>query len=182
MAVDHIKPLELSRKHYTNEQKEQKRNAEEMTKTGNEMQPTDQVLNNPFALKKFTHMKSIYAAIKNDDEIHSETINRYCMMLQDEDEWICQKSDIMAALVKAKEDYVSDKLGAEEYLIQSDRLREMYIKCDRELKSTRKMLLDIEKSSCLTLADRLRAIPMKPPEKTEEESGIERYKRLKNGG
>ena len=174
MGTNHIKPVSLVKGHHVTKQEKTRREKLEQEKnTGEPMQASEMVKCNKFALEQFNEMKSIYKAINQDDKIHERTINRYCMMLADEKEFIERKSTLYEMLDKAKENYTNGELEGEAYLTAVDNLYKSIFACERELKATRKMLLDVEKSSCLTLVDKLRAIPMK--EETKEPSKLERY-------
>jgi hypothetical protein len=180
LGTNHIKPVSIVKGHHlTKQDKARREKLEQEKNTGQPMQPSELVKANRFALSEFKEVKEIYKAINQDDKIHERTINRYCLILADEKEFIERKIKLYEMLDQAKENYTNETLAPEAYLEAVDNLYKSIFTCERELKQTRKMLLDIEKSSCLTLVDKLRAIPLK--EETKEPSKLERYMSERKG-
>jgi hypothetical protein len=179
MARNNIKSIHVATGKRTKEEIQRRIKAEEETKTGQEMKPSEEVLNNKFALAEFKEMKEIYKIIKQDDAIHERTISRYCLMLADEKEILISIRNIKKQIKELDAKHKAQEIEEELYMEWSDKLWKRKSAEERALERKQKMILDIEKSSCLTLADRLRAIPKK--EETKEPSKLERYMSERKG-
>lgn len=118
--------------------------------TGKPLRASEEVKNNPEALREFRQIKKTLATIGKDDSLYSAQISRYCLLIVETRAIGARKEKLEAAA-----DSCEDPKDAIE-------LYRLVNACDRELMSKRKMMMDIEKENVMTIAASLRSIPKKP--------------------
>ena len=176
------KPIALVKRHNTNAEKEHRIKAEAEKNSGVEMCPSEAVKKNKYASKQFKRLKQLYVNINQNDAMHSETISRYCVMLAEEVDLKIQLDLSQRSINDLQDSFKDKEIDFVFYIEKLSEFGKLQTVIRGDLYKVRKMLYDHERACLFTLADKMRALPKQPPEKTEEESGIERYKRLKNGG
>ena len=171
MANGTPKPLSLVKGHRTKAEKAVRKVAEESMLSGCRMQESEQVRDIPAAHKQFKRMKSIYDKLVKNDAVYEASINRYCLIFAE----ALMFEKRLEKLTTTFETAV-DNVDMEPDKIMSMTLQfaQAVGKLESNLMARRKMLLDIEKESALTLASALRSIPKKP-EATKEATGIEAF-------
>ena len=179
MARNHAKPIALVKGHRTKEEIEHRTAMEEQSKSGQPMSMPDFMKNNPVAVKEFKRVKNLYKIINHDDEIYSATIGRYAMMRAEEDDLIKMKASFEKLLGSLDEKLEKQEIEFLSYMELSNGVKRDYMKSIDLLAKHRKMLLDLEKTSLLTLAENIRAIPKK--EEKKEPSKLERYMSERKG-
>lgn len=69
------------RSHRTKKELAQRKSAEESLLTGKILKEKKEVRENPVAHKEFKRLKTLLKAIEKDDDLYGETINRYCLLV-----------------------------------------------------------------------------------------------------
>lgn len=147
-----------------------RREAEAALLTGKKIKEKPEVKSNQIAHAAFRHIVPLMRAIGKDDDLYGNTINRYCMLLAEEQEFF-EKREAAYAAVCSLQDRMQDILDREEMTISEfyktlNSLEGNMVAIDRQIQTKRKMLLDIEKESVLTVASSLRSIPKTPEKKS----------------
>lgn len=155
--------------HRTKRELVQRRNAEAALLTGVELKEKDEVHGNKTAHKEFLRLKKLLKAIEKDDDLYRETINRYCILIAECEDFqqkrekiyrqLCDYQERMDELVENEE--MSWK---EAYTIEANMQRNL-LTVDKQIQTKRKMLLDVEKENIMTIAASLRSIPKKTESK-----------------
>lgn len=165
-----VKVLEMEkRSHRTKKEIAERRNAEAALLTGVKLREKEEVRNNPTAHKEFARLRRLLKKIEKDDDLYGETINRYCILVaecqdfQDKRERIyqqlCEFQKKMDGLVEKQE-----LTWKEAYQIEAAMQRNL-LTVDRQVQTKRKMMLDMEKENVMTIASSLRSIPKKTEKK-----------------
>lgn len=176
MAGRPSKPFTLVKGHLTNAEKEVREKYEKSLVTSYTIKQWKNTKANVTAKKHFAKIKKAFAAIDQDDVLFEAVLNRYCIILGEEEETVARREMLLDAVKTHKER--QDEIEAAEYVAKLVGLSEQISECDRILAKKRDMLLAIEKDNCMTVNAKLRAIPKKPVE-DEQESETERL--LMNG-
>ena len=157
--------------HRTKAELEQRKEAEESLLSGVKIKETPEVRANPEAHKEYKRVRKLLDAIDKGDELYGATINRYCMIAAEVKQLNEDRDYYRDMLREMREDLhdQKDKLDdpAEYIELLADVGRSMAKitasigGIDRTIQQKRKMLLDIEKESVMTIASSLRSIPKK---------------------
>ena len=172
--------------HRTKAELEQRKKAEESLVSGVRIKEAPEVRENEEAHKQFRRVKKLLDAIGKGDELYGATINRYCL-IDAEIKRLEQDRIFYADMLRGmKEDLHSTKeeiTNPVEYLeMFADVARSMakitasINTIDKTIQQKRKMMLDIEKESVMTIAASLRSIP-----KTEEKASNPLLEALRSG-
>jgi len=156
------KPLQLMSKHMANTDKDYRAEAEESLLTGETWREYPEVKANITAHRFFRRLTDLYSRIEKNDAMTEPIINRYCMMQAECYDFETKRekfNDNLDALMGNDELDVETKYRLEAQMQQS------IIGVDKQLMAKRKMLLDIEKETLMTLKAQLLSIPKKEPEK-----------------
>lgn len=165
-----VKILEMEkRSHRTKKELAQRRNAEAALLTGVRLKEKMEVRNQPAAHREFMRLRKLLRAIDKDDDLYGETINRYCMLVAECEDFqskrervyqqLCDYQERMDELIREDE-----MTWREAYQIEADMQRSL-LSVDRQVQAKRKMLLDMEKENIMTIASSLRSIPKKTEKK-----------------
>lgn len=165
-----VKILQMEgRSHRTKKELAQRKNAEASLLTGVALKEKKEVKNNPTAHTEFRRLKKLLKNIEKDDDLYGETINRYCLLVAECEEFQTKRERMYSQLCEFQE-----RMG---YLISEEELtwKEAYsleanmqknlVSMDKQLQTKRKMLLDMEKENIMTIASSLRSIPKKTEKK-----------------
>jgi hypothetical protein len=156
------KPVQLMKKHMDKETKEYRAEAEESLLSGERWREYPEVKNNATAHRFFKRIAELYSRIEKDDALTEPIINRYCT-IQAECYDFEKKREMFQGNLESVID--SDELDAQEkYKLEAD-MQKSIVGVDNALMSKRRMLLDIEKETLMTLKAQLASIPK--PEKEE---------------
>lgn len=140
--------------------------AEKANLTGVKLQEDAQVRADKEAHRQWLRITKRLRAIGHDDDLYGPTINRYCRLLSEENSFLAMRDMLLSDiqdLEGQKESYFNND-EAKEYFRQLLQLQNNMMALDRQVQTKRKMLLDIEKESILTVASSLRSIPKTPDE------------------
>ena len=127
----------------------------------------DEVKLNPEAHKEFIRLQKCFKAIKHNDLLHENTVNRYCLLHAECKEYAVLKNKILRSLEMLDEKYAEGSMEFMDYVQEQGKLQDKLMACDRKVMDKRKMMLDLEKENVMTIASALRAIPKKPDEKKD---------------
>lgn len=156
--------LELeNRSHRTKAELQTRKAAEAKLVSGKKLRERKEVRDDPIAHLEFRRVVKLLEAIEKNDAIYEPVINRYCI-LQSECSEFEQKREMFSRNLEALIEDVSIE-PQEKYRLQS-KMQKNIIDIDKQVQTKRRMLLDIEKECCMTIAAALRNIA-KIPEKKE---------------
>jgi len=127
--------------------------------TGAALKERPEVKSNPVAHKEFLRLNKLLKAIGKNDAIYEAVINRYCLLQGECADYENTIMNLKQDLEELKENRHSmDRV--EYYKLKND-IEKLIDSKDRQLQTKRKMLFDIERDNCLTIAAALRSIPKK---------------------
>ena len=164
------KILEMEkRSHRTKKEIAQRKNAEAALLTGVVLKEKREVKNNQIAHKEFQRLRKLLKSIDKDDDLYGETINRYCMLVAECEEFQQKREKIYEQLCdfqKRMEELVErEELSWKEAYSTEVSMQRNLVSMDKQIQTKRKMLLDMEKENVMTIASALRSIPKKPESK-----------------
>lgn len=157
------------RSHRTKKELAARKKAEAALLTGENIKERKEVRSDAVAHKEFLRLKKLLGQIEKDDAITENVINRYCQLVAECSHYV-QQREIFYYGIKQLQQQMDDQgsdLKPSEYYKLLNNLEGQIIALDKQLMQKRKMLLDIEKESLMTIAAGLRAIPKKEPEPAE---------------
>ncbi|NBI63690.1 hypothetical protein D3Z38_11640 [Clostridiales bacterium] len=162
--------LEQEKKsHRTKDELRQRREAEKALITGKKLKEWPEIRENKVAHKEFLRVQKVLESIEKFDEIFAPVVNRYCL-LQAECKDFEEKREVFYQNVRnLEEEWQRDpeEMSQSEYFKLLSQMEKVLIDCDKQVQAKRKMLLDLEKEMCMTVASALRSIPKKPKEKKD---------------
>ncbi|MCC2864905.1 hypothetical protein LK494_03090 [Anaerovorax odorimutans] len=167
--------LEQEKKsHRTKDEIRQRREAEKATITGQKMKEWAEIRENKVAHKEFLRTKKVLEAIDKFDEIFAPVVNRYCLIHAECKDFEEKREQFYRNIQKLEEDYENDPgcMKQKEYHQLQAQMETVLINCDKQVQAKRKMLLDLEKEMCLTVASALRSIPKKQKKAEDPLGGI----------
>ena len=139
--------------HRTKQEIAIRKQGEAGTLTGEPMREHGEVRNNLDAHKEFMRLRKLFRKIEKDDDIYSQTINRYCLLHSE-----CMAIEgRKAKLEQLGNDAEDPKDALAFYKLVND--------LDRELMSKRKMMMEIEDKNLMNIQSALRNIPKRPEDK-----------------
>lgn len=157
--------------HRTKKELEGRKKAEESLTSGVKIKESPEVKANEEAHKEFRRVKKLLDAINKGDELYGAAINRYCMItaeikqLESDREYYADMLKEMREDLHDQKDKVDDQGQYIQLLADIGRSMAKITASiggiDRTIQQKRKMLLDIEKESVMTIASSLRSIPKK---------------------
>lgn len=164
------KILEMEkRSHRTKKEIAQRKNAEAALLTGVVLKEKREVKNNTIAHREFQRLRKLLKSIDKDDDLYGETINRYCMLVAECEEFQQKREKIYEQLCdfqKRMEELVErEELSWKEAYSTEVSMQRNLVSMDKQIQTKRKMLLDMEKENVMTIASALRSIPKKPESK-----------------
>lgn len=157
------KPVVLMSKHMSKEEQAAREKAERELVTGKRMSEWPEVRKNKTAHKHFRRLSPLYAAIGKDDALIEPVINRYCLLQAECTEFECDGRRLRERMEQL--DGQQGELEYAEYVRLALELEKQMAAIDSRLQAKRKMLLDIEKETLMTLKAQMAAIPKKQEEK-----------------
>jgi len=137
--------------------------------TGIKMRENPEVKSDKVAHSAFCRINKLLKVIDKNDAITENIINRYCQLISECTGFEEKREAFSAQMEDVKEAYHNQELDASEYFKLICAMQKSVIDCDKQVQVKRRMLLDIEKESLLTIASALRNIPKKPMESAEDD-------------
>lgn len=160
--------------HRTKAELKLREEGEKALATGVALKERPEVKSNPVAHKEFLRLNKLLKAIGKNDAIYEAVINRYCQLQGECADYENTIMNLKQDLEELKENRHSMDV-AEYYKLKND-IEKLIDSKDRQLQTKRKMLFDIERDNCLTIAAALRSIPKK-----EEKTSNPLLEALKDG-
>ncbi|MDO5346546.1 MAG: hypothetical protein Q4E91_12485 [Lachnospiraceae bacterium] len=164
------KVLEMEkRSHRTKKEIAQRKKAEAGLLTGVTLKEKKEVRENQTAHREFLRLKKLLKTIEKDDDLYGETINRYCILIA-ECEDFQQKRERMYQQLCDFQNHMNELVEREEmswkeaYSLEATMQRGL-ISMDKQVQTKRRMLLDMEKENIMTIASSLRSVPKKTESK-----------------
>jgi hypothetical protein len=155
------KPVIMLEGHRTKAELETRRRAEAELLTGESWKEYPEVKANKKAHKFFKRLTELYSRIEKNDALTEPIINRYCLL---QAECADFKSDRDTFRANLEELMNNDELEVtEKYKLQAQ-MQKSIIDADKQIQAKRKMLLDIERETLMTLKAQMAAIPKSPAE------------------
>ena len=156
------KPVQLLQGHRSNYIKQTRDSYEKDLLTGEIWQEYPEVKVNKIAHKFFKRLTDLYSRIEKNDAMTEPIINRYCIMQAECYDFEKKREKFNSNLDALMDD---DELDAESKYKLEAQMQQSIIAVDKQIMSKRKMLLDIEKETLMTLKAQLSSIPKKESEK-----------------
>ena len=138
--------------------------------TGERLKELQEVKDNPGAHKEFIRLNKLLRNIGKNDAIYEQTINRYCLLVAECNDFAIKREQFCRDLEELTEDrgaFVEADEISKYYKTKND-MQKNIVCLDKQLQSKRKMLLDMEKENIMTIASALRSIPKKQEKHTNE--------------
>jgi len=161
--------------HRTKAEMKQRDRGEKALLGGSNLKERPEVKNNVQAHKEFLRLSKLLNTLEKNDSIYEPVINRYCLIQAECNDLEEQKVYFYSLVKELKESFenVVNKIEDRESaaLMLMDHSRQMavmqngIIKLDANLQTKRRMLLDIERESIMTIASALRNVPRKVEKK-----------------
>ena len=159
------KPVQLLQGHITVSERKARGDYEKSMATGEPWKEYPEVKQDTTAHRFFRRLTDLYRRIDRNDALTENLINRYCL-LQAECADFEQKRQLFSQnLAELMDDETIEP--QEKYKLESAMQRSI-MDVDRQIMSKRRMLLDIEKESLMTLRGQLAAIPPKSKDDSEK--------------
>ena len=156
------KPAKLMTKHLDKETKQQREEAEESLLSGERWREYPEVKNNATAHRFFKRIADLYSRIEKDDALTEPIINRYCTIQAECYDFEKKRETFQGNLESL---IGNDELDAQsKFKLEAD-MQKSIIGVDNALMAKRRMLLEIERETLMTLKAQLASIPKKEPEK-----------------
>jgi hypothetical protein len=156
------KPVIMLEGHRTKAEKEIRAQAEDELLTGEAWKEYPEVKGNAMAHKFFKRLTDLYSRIEKNDAMTEPIINRYCMMQAECYDFEAKREKFNSNLDALMDD---DELDRETKYKLEAQMQQSIISVDKQIMSKRKMLLDIERETLMTLKAQLSSIPKKKEEK-----------------
>lgn len=156
------KPVQLMKKHMDKETKEYRAEAEESLLSGECWREYPEVKNNSTAHRFFKRITDLYSRIEKNDALTEPIINRYCTIQAECYDFEAKRSQFSANLDSLVDnDTLEDK---DKFKLEAE-MQKSILGVDSAIQAKRKMLLDIERETLMTLKAQLASIPK--PQKEE---------------
>lgn len=159
--------VQENKSHRTKAEIKQRENAEASTLTGSRIRIWPEVKANETAKKMFGRIRGLLKKINKDDALYENVINRYAQLYAECLEFEKRREEFFESKVELERDYretdekESELTAAKYYKLLVD-IQKNIVALDRQIQIKRKMMLDIEKESLMTVAAALRSIPKAP--------------------
>ncbi len=148
--------------------------------TGKPMRARSAVKNDPVAYKEFKRLCALYETIGKNDALIEGVINRYCMLLSEEETMkkdlarfqksLDQLNDAYEKDVNAHPDGNDRDISDRDYFKIKTDMENSVQTLQRQIQGRRKMMLEIEKENIMTIVSQLRAIPKKAEDDEADDS------------
>lgn len=162
MAGRPSKPVQLivtegNTNHRTKDELEHRKKAEKSLYTGTTFKESPAVKIDPVAHREFMRLKKLYKKIQYVDGLDEQIINRYCMLISQE--------QTLAEIMRVMRTDISEVKTAEERTAIYQAIAGV---TDKVMK-TRDMLLKIEDRLFLNPSTRIKSVPKKPSDENKDD-------------
>lgn len=155
------KPIQLLQGHITVSERQARGEYEKSMITGEPWKEYPEVKRNATAHKLFRRLTDLYSRIDKNDAMTETVVNRYCLLQAECFDFEKKRQVFNQNLSELMDDDTIEP--KEKYKLESAMQRNI-MGVDRQIMSKRRMLLDIEKESLMTLRGQLAAISPKASE------------------
>lgn len=159
------KPLSLMTGHISNAKKEFIAENEEELLTGESWREYPEVEKNAVAHRFFNRLSDLYSRIEKNDAMTEPVINRYCLLQAECADFEKKREMFNDNLEKLMD---NDELEASEKFKLEVAMQKSIIAADQQVMAKRRMLLDIEKETLMTLKAQIASIPKRPKEEPKQ--------------
>ena len=135
---------------------------------------------NRIAAREFDRIKGLLGLIGKDDALYAQTINTYCILIEECEQIKKIRDKFDNALEDFEERCGDEDMEYSEIMRIRLKMQEQILGCDKQLMTKRKMILDISKENIMTIASALRSVPKKSEEK--KKSGMAAFMESRTGG
>ena len=169
-----IKPYAVltaeKKSHRTKKELKLRQDGEKSLATGTKLKEKSEVKKNPIAHKEFLRLQKLLVEIEKNDAIYEIIINRYCIIYAECFDLEARRDEVYDLIHELRNTFyeTADELEPldkamllNEFTKSMAKLSTTMINLDRQVQTKRRMLLDIEKESIMTIAAALRSIPKK---------------------
>lgn len=156
--------------HRTKQELEDREKAEKALLTGQKIRKFPEVSKNKSANKEFNRVKKLLEALKKNDDLYSNVINRYCLLKAECNDFEEKRERFYKDLERAEKAADEGEIETKEYLRLINAIQRNVIDIDKQIQNKRKMMFDIEKENLMTVASALRSIPKKSAPDPEDEA------------
>lgn len=164
-----VNTIDTAKSHRTKKELELRDKGEKALLSGVGIFERKEVKSNPVAHKEFTRVKKLMEKIGKADALYAPVLNRYCEIFCEIITYKERMEDFIQIAGELKEKFNALDAGYDEcvsFTKSFTALMKQINTIDAQIMQKRKMLFDIEKENCFTVASALRNIP-KNPDKEE---------------
>lgn len=151
--------------HRTKAELEARKNGEAAFATGEPLKEKTETRANVIAHKEFLRLKKLFSNIGKWDAIYENIINRYCLLYAECKDFEEKRERFYRDLWELEEDkgelIEKEEFSLSAYYRMKNQIQKNIIDLDKQVQAKRKMLMDIEKESIMTIASSLRNVPKK---------------------
>lgn len=159
-------PISMAKGHRTIAEKKARLRNEADLLTGSALQEWPEVYKNKRAHARFVKTKNLLASIGKDDAMLEPIINRYCLIIAEC--YDCEAEDNRLHDMADKLESRESDMEFADYIKSAISINKSISSNQSILQAKRKMLLDIEKESGMTLLAQLRTTTRKTKEDVDE--------------
>lgn len=145
--------------HRTKAELEARKNGEAAFATGEPLKEKPETRANVIAHKEFLRLKKLFSNIGKWDAIYENIINRYCLLYAECKDFEEKRERFYRDLWELEDD--KEEFSLSSYYRMKNQIQKNIIDLDKQVQAKRKMLMDIEKESIMTIASSLRNVPKK---------------------
>lgn len=149
--------------HRTKAEMEAREKGEAAFATGEALKEKPETKENITAHKEFLRLKKLFTNIGKWDAIYENIINRYCLLYAECKDFEEKRERFYKDLWEMENDKdegcFNEKIST--YYKLKNQIQENIINLDKQVQAKRKMMMDIEKESIMTIAAALRSVPKK---------------------
>lgn len=145
--------------HRTKAELEARKNGEAAFATGEPLKEKPETRANVIAHKEFLRLKKLFSNIGKWDAIYENIINRYCLLYAECKDFEEKREQFYRDLWELEDD--KEEFSLSSYYRMKNQIQKNIIDLDKQVQAKRKMLMDIEKESIMTIASSLRNVPKK---------------------
>lgn len=164
-----------NKSHRTQEELDFREKQEAALLTGVSMVKSKAVNSNPVANAVFLRVRNLLRKIDKSDALYEQVINRYallaaeCADFERKREVFHDRAMALDQKFDEQDPDDDDAIKPTEYFRLSAQLQGQVVALDKQVQAKRRMMLDIEKESCMTISSALRAIPKTPPDESADD-------------
>ena len=147
--------------HRTKAELEARKKGEAAFATGVALQEKAETANNLVAHREFLRVTELLTNIGKCDALYENIINRYCLIYAECNSFEEKREKFYKDLWQMEEEKDQGKFGddVQAFYKLRNEMQKNIINLDKQVQAKRKMLMDIEKESIMTLAAAMRSVP-----------------------